>query len=110
MSNAASTPPAIIAIRELQFQYAAGGSEAVRVSIGVPVPAEEPETWWCTCTIVGTNIQKSFPTGGIDSVQALTLALASLPEILEFLSRKHEGEFHFLGEPGHCFSIVASQA
>ena len=110
MSDAASNPPGIIAVRELQFQYAAGSSEAVRVSIGIPVPAEEPETWCCTCTIIGTSIQKSFPTVGIDSVQALTLALGTLPDILEFLSRKHEGEFHFLEERGHCFARVASQS
>ena len=44
MSSAASAST-IIAVRELQFQYAAGGDEAVVVSIGIPVPVDEPAMW-----------------------------------------------------------------
>jgi hypothetical protein len=98
-----------IASRELEFRFTTGGSERVLVSIYSPRPAEEPEMWWCPYSIIGNKVHKIFRMAGIDAIQALTLTLATIPVELEWLSRKHEGEFLFLGEHGHCFSEIPSQ-
>jgi hypothetical protein len=42
-------------------------------------------------------------TVGIDSVQALDLALGVIGAELSYLSRRYGGSFIFLGEPGHAF-------
>ena len=98
-----------IATRELEFRFNAGSSERVVVSIFSPRPAEEPEMWWCPYSITGCKIHKVMRMAGIDSVQALTLTLGVIPAELDFLAKKHDGEFLFLGESGHCFSAIASQ-
>lgn len=99
----------MIVSRDLEFRYSSGEVEAVRVSIEAPVRSEEPDMWWCAYSIKGATIQKSFRLAGIDSVQALTLVLATMPAELERIAKKNQGEFWFLGEPGHLFALVKSQ-
>lgn len=99
----------MIVSRDLEFRFSTGEVEPVRISIEAPVPAEEPGMWWCAYSIAGTTIQKSFRLAGIDSVQALTLVLATMPAELERIAKRCQGEFWFLGEPGHLFSEVRGQ-
>jgi hypothetical protein len=74
--------------------------EQVVVSFFVPYRIEQDD-WQCDYEIVGGSIQRKFYAVGIDSVQALMLALASTRTDLEYLEKKHSARFHFLGEPGH---------
>ena len=95
--------------RDLEFRFSTGEIESVRISIETPCPANEPDMWWCDYSISGTTINKTFRLAGIDSVQALTLVLATMPTELERIERSLQGRFWFLGELGHLFSEVRTQ-
>ena len=96
----------IIATRELEFVCEGGERETVVVSIGVPVVGEDAETWYCPYRVKGMSFEKQRHTVGIDSVQALDLALGVIGSELIYISRHRKGVFQFLGEPGHAFRLV----
>jgi len=74
----------------------------VSVTFFVPEQIEQGD-WECQYEVRGGPLKKSNRTVGIDSVQALSLALGGMHAELGFYERKHNATFHFLGEPGHEF-------
>lgn len=72
------------------------------VKFFVPEQTEHGD-WQCLYEVRGGPINHSHSMVGIDSVQALSLALGGVHAELGFFERKHKATFHFLGEPGHEF-------
>jgi hypothetical protein len=92
----------IAAERNLTLKHQSGEEEPVVVSLLVPHRIEQGD-WQCDYKIVGGSFQRTYHAIGIDSVQALTLALASVRTDLNYLEKKHKAHFQFLGQPGHEF-------
>lgn len=95
-------PVRTIAIERNLTLKGKSGEEPVVVSFFVPHRIEQDD-WQCDYQIVGGSFKRTFYAVGIDSVQALTLALASAKTDLEYIQEKHDAYFYFLGEPGHEF-------
>jgi len=62
----------VIARREFEC-----GSEKVILEIGTPYPVDEGRNWFCPWRISGLGFDKVRRTGGVDSMQALYLAMQS---------------------------------
>jgi Domain of unknown function (DUF6968) len=92
----------VAAERSLVLKYDSGSEDAVLVRFFVPEPIDEGD-WECQYEIQGGPIQHTHRTVGIDSVQALSLALGGVQAELGFFERKHKATFYFLNEPGHEF-------
>ncbi|MBB5918438.1 hypothetical protein BJY24_007350 [Nocardia transvalensis] len=58
------------------------GDEPVTVEIGRPRPYMESEDFFCPFRITGIELQEEGYTVGVDSVQALTLTLARVGDVL----------------------------
>ena len=93
----------IAAERNLILKHESGAQDAVVVRFFVPNKIREEE-WHCRYEILGGPIKHAHHTVGIDSVQALSLALGGIRAELGFFERKHTATFYFLEEPGHEFS------
>lgn len=92
----------VAAERSLVLKRHSGSEDAVVVKFFVPEQIPQGD-WQCQYEIRGGPIQHIHRTIGIDSVQALSLALAGVRTELDFFARKHSAEFFFLDEPGHEF-------
>ncbi|MEA9728069.1 DUF6968 family protein [Xanthomonas campestris] len=92
----------ISAERHLLFKFPSGAVEDVVVRFFVPHQIEQGD-WQCDYEIQGDSIHRILYAAGIDSVQALSLALNSVRAHLDYIERKHNAKFYFLGEPGHEF-------
>jgi hypothetical protein len=92
----------VAAERNLVLKYHSGLEDAIVVRFLVPRQIPEGD-WECQYEIRGGPIKHLHCTVGIDSVQALSLALCGVQGELDFFERKHNAKFFFLDEPGHEF-------
>ena len=92
----------ISAERKLLLKLPSGAEEDVVVRLFVPRPIEQGD-WQCDYEIQGDSIHRLFYAVGIDSVQALSLALGGVRVDLDYIERKQNAKFYFLGAPGHEF-------
>ena len=85
----------VIASRKLQFKHHDGSVCDVVVNLGRPVPdPQDPgRTSICPFQIVGVGSGKTKAIFGVDTIQALTLALHVLPSELSALARQENGNF-----------------
>jgi hypothetical protein len=88
--------------RKLLLKLPSGAEEDVVVRLFVPRLIEQGD-WQCDYEIQGDSVHRVLHAIGIDSVQALSLALGSVGVDLDYIERKHNAKFYFLGEPGHEF-------
>jgi hypothetical protein len=75
----------VVAEREFLARDRSGRSTRVRVRIGQPVKGKggtKRDPWWCPVEIKGGGLDSFRPVAGIDSLQALVLALELLTRIL----------------------------
>lgn len=92
----------VAAERRLVLKLPSGAEQAVVVRVFVPQPDTEGN-WQCQYEIKGGRANRSFFAVGIDSVQALALALESVRVDLDYEERRRNARFWFLDEPGHEF-------
>ncbi len=95
-----------IADRTIEFTCADGQVESAKIFLWSPIQFGSHH-WRCPFLIRSRFFEKSTYTAGCDSMQALILALHSIPSHLAVLARKHEGVFSYLesddlGFPGYC--------
>jgi len=84
-----------IATRTLRFQRGDGSEVEVGVTLGTPVPdpRDPARTWACPSEINGPVEHVIRAIYGVDSMQALILAIHTLPAELQALARKEGGRF-----------------
>ena len=87
----------IVARRELEF-VSESGKESVQVYLGKPVQQKDGP-WFYPYLIEGKSFERQFRTAGEDSMQALVLALRTIPIELEALAKKNNGYFTWFGDP-----------
>ena len=95
----------VIAERRLTFQPREGGPQDVLVRLGRPVLDESTphETWICPFQIEGIGSGKTRGMFGADAMQALLLAIHTIPVELAVCIRDSGGQFLHLGEPDASF-------
>ncbi len=71
----------------------------VSIRLGRPVPDESGENWMCPYEVRVQDECKSFRMHGIDSMQALVLAMKTLDVEIEAMAKKLGGKPRWLGEP-----------
>lgn len=77
------------------------------VRLGCPVLDASGENWMCPYEVKVENESKSFRIHGIDSMQALVLAMKTLDVEIEVIAKKLGGTPQWLGEPFN--SILGSR-
>src|SRR3954468_20210562 len=84
----------LIAECELRFMPDHGEAHAVTVRLGRPVPdPRAPDrSWCCPYQILGTGRDRVFAIFGVDAMQALLLALHTIPVELAAYVRQHPGK------------------
>lgn len=95
-----------IADRIIEFTCADGQIESTNIFLWSPIQFG-PYHWRCPFLIRSRTFEKGAYSAGCDSMQALILALHSIPGHLTVLARKHEGSFSYfksddLGFPDFC--------
>jgi hypothetical protein len=95
----------VIAERHLTFQFRERASQKVIVRISRPVPvASQPfENWVCPFQIDGIGSRKTRGIYGADAMQALLLAIHTIPVELSVFVRDFGGQFLHWGEPDASF-------
>ena len=98
----------VIAERHLTFQPRVGAAQDVTVRIGRPVQDSSAphETWVCPFQIEGIGSGKTRGIFGADAMQALLLAIHTIPVELAVCIRDSGGQFLHFGEPDT--SVVAA--
>ncbi len=91
----------IVAQRELEFVDNAG-KESVQVYLGKPVQ-DGDGPWFCPYLIKARSFKRQFRIPGEDSMQALILALKTIPIELEVIAKKHNGHFTLFDDPNLGF-------
>ena len=81
----------VLASRTLHFQPKAGDPVDVVVTLGTPVP--DGRGWMCPFQIRGIGRELVIAIFGVDAMQALLLALHTLPTELRAIARKESGSF-----------------
>ena len=102
----------VIAERRLTFQPRDGAPQDVTVRVGRPVlDASAPhETWICPFQIEGIGSGKTRGIFGADAMQALLLAIHTIPVELAACIRDSGGEFLHFGEPDASFVAACRMA
>lgn len=87
----------VIAERSLIFQANAGWSRDVRVRIGRPLSdsSDEHGPWLCPYQVAGLNRDRVMAIFGVDAMQALLLAIHTIPAELAAFMREPGGRFLF---------------
>jgi len=91
----------LVAERLLLLERPGQSPATVVVRFGRPVQApapEEPETWWCPVQVIGLGIDRITSLAGVDSLQALVLALEFVTNTLPDAARSTGGSVNWLGE------------
>ena len=87
-----------MASRTVAYESRDGQRRDVRVDLGAPAPApDQGDAWACEIRIAGFGTPVVRAIYGIDSMQALVLALHLLPTELLALARRDGGRY--LDEP-----------
>lgn len=90
----------IIATRELTYIAENGEREKAIIEIGKPYQCTEDGDYLCPYKVGSSSYEHVFGSVGIDSFQALELAMKSIKAELIYWVRKKGGAFEFLGESG----------
>jgi hypothetical protein len=102
----------VIAERRLTYQPGAGAPQDVTVRIGRPVTDKSAphETWICPFQIEGIGSGKTRGLFGADAMQALLLAIHTIPVELAVCIRDFGGQFLHFGEPDASFVAACRMA
>jgi hypothetical protein len=89
----------VIASRALEFRGSSGETATVSVEVGRPVRNmdAENECYWCPYRISGLGRERTRAMAGVDSAQALVLALHAIPAEMDAFARDHGGRVTWLG-------------
>jgi hypothetical protein len=95
----------VIAERRITYEAAAGGRRPVVVRIGRPVldTSAPNETWVCPFQIQGLDSDRVMGIFGVDAMQALLLAIHTIPAELAVYLREGGGRFVHLGDTDASF-------
>ena len=95
----------VIAERRLVFEATEGWTRDVSVRIGRPVldPSAPHETWICPFEIRGLGTGRAMGIFGVDAMQALLLAIHTIPSELAAYVRDPGGRFLYLGDVDTSF-------
>ncbi|MGY0486929.1 DUF6968 family protein [Streptomyces sp. WG-D5] len=86
----------IMASRTIDAVYPDGRRVAFRVQVGQPrPPTGQEEPWGCPCRIEGLDDSRARTIYGVDSLQALTLALEFLRRVLTAAASDDALTFHW---------------
>ncbi len=88
---------AVVAEREVTFE-ASGTSRRVSISFGKPVlppSSVDGAPWWCPVQISGLGREKIHAIAGLDSLQALLLAMRFVRESLPNEAQRHDGKIYW---------------
>lgn len=88
-----------IAEREFVICDADGNESRAVARIGRPHPDQSEEDWVCPYEIVVAGKRKAFRIYGVDSIQALVLALKTVDVELEVRAKQLGGVLMWLGSP-----------
>ena len=85
----------VLASRTLRFQTTSGRPSEVTVTVGRPVldPEAPYDDWLCPYQLRGVGDEVVRAVFGVDAMQALILALHTLPWELRALARAGSGTF-----------------
>jgi hypothetical protein len=75
----------VIAEREFTARKSSGRKASIRVRFGRPVKEQggaERDPWWCPVEVKGAGLDSFRPVAGLDSLQALILALELVTQVL----------------------------
>jgi hypothetical protein len=87
----------VIAHRSVDFRR---GDEQWEVQVRIGRPEQEKEDWKCAVLIEGLGPATEHVARGVDSVQALLLAVVMVTVQLESRVRAEGGTIEWLGFPG----------
>lgn len=90
----------VIASREMEFHHFDGRIEKALLKVGLPFECGDGCDWCCSYELSAGNRKKVFGIHGVDSLQALSLAMSAISAEIEYWERSQKGEFYFLGEEG----------
>jgi hypothetical protein len=90
----------VLASRTVRFRLNNGQPIRLAVTVGRPVPDPEApyQDWFCPFQITGVGDEVVRAVFGVDAMQALILALHTLPTELRALARDESGSFPDLDE------------
>lgn len=87
------------------------GQDEVIVTIGTPhIPAGYPDEYWCVYRIEGLSKPRTSYAIGVDSMQALYLALMNIATDLYMSAEGREGQLSWLGGADLGFPVADSIA
>ena len=89
----------LVAERQLMFEAGSGETKEVVVRVGRPIPDAPNRAWVCPYQVSGLGRDRVVGIFGADSMQALLLALHTIPAELSSFVRKLGGRFLHNGEP-----------
>jgi hypothetical protein len=91
----------LIAEQHLAFEADTGWSRDVWIRLGRPVadPSSSGRSWFCPYQIVGLDHDRVRAIFGVDAMQALVLAIHTIPAELAALTNIPGGRFSYLGHP-----------
>ena len=92
----------IIAERELEIE----DNRIVRVVIGKPQPYPGGHNYYCPFQIKGIGKEKVISAGGVDSVQALLMALQGISANLYTSAQARNGTLTWLGRRNYGLPVT----
>src|SRR3954466_7018368 len=89
----------VIAERCLTFEADAGWSREIWIRLGRPVadPSDGLKSWFCPYQVAGLERDRVMAIFGEDALQALLLAVHTIPSELAAFMKKPGGRFVYLG-------------
>jgi len=101
----------VVAEREFLGRKASGRAARVRVRFGQPVKSKrgtKRDPWWCPIEIRGAGLDSFRSVAGIDSLQALILALDLITKVLPIEAERLGLRIEWLGDTERL--VLARQA
>jgi hypothetical protein len=101
----------VIAERDFVLRRASGRNAKVRVRFGKPVldsGASRGDPWWCPVEVRGAGLDSFRPVAGLDSLQALILALDLVSRTLPQEAERRGFRLDWLGDSERL--VLARQA
>jgi len=101
----------VVAEREFVARNSSGRASRVRVRFGQPVKVQggtKRDPWWCPVETKGAGLDSFRPVAGLDSLQALILALDLVTRVLPTEAERAGLRIEWLGETERL--VLARQA